>query len=227
MNYAEALQMGTFGEISPEQEKGTSKIRSQAGHLLSLINGVLEIVKIESGAVTLLKETINLVEFLGERRSDYLMPMEKELSLEWRYPEDLPAIETDRMKLSQVLSNLINNAIKFTVQGSVTVSAELVEGGQEVEFQVRDTGPGIPEDLLPFVFDKFRQIDSTTTRDHSGAGLGLFIVKSFVEILGGTVGVHSRVGEGSMFYVRLPVSPTCLAPTSSGAAGAGMNGFIN
>jgi signal transduction histidine kinase/HAMP domain-containing protein len=225
MNYAEALQMGTFGAISPEQEKGTLKIRSQAGHLLSLINGILEIAKLESGTVTLLKEPINLVEFLAEHRSDYFMPMDKEVTVEWRYPEYLPVIESDRMKLRQVLTNLVNNAIKFTEQGSVIISADFIEERETVEFQVHDTGPGIPDDLLPFVFDKFRQIDSTTTRDHSGAGLGLYIVKSFVEILGGTVSVQSRVGEGSMFSVRLPVVPPRAAAIA--AAAAEVNGFIN
>jgi len=206
MNYAEALQMGTFGKISAEQEKGTNKIRSQAGHLLSLINGILEITKIESGTVTLLKEPIDLVEFMADNRTDYVMPMEKELTLEWRYPPNLPVIESDRTKLRQVLTNLINNAIKFTDQGSVSIAANLLDEGQTLEFQVIDTGPGIPEDLLPFVFDKFRQIDSTTTRHYSGAGLGLYIVKSFVEILGGTVSAHSKIGEGSRFSVRLPIN---------------------
>jgi signal transduction histidine kinase/HAMP domain-containing protein len=225
MNYAEALQMGTFGAMSQEQEKGTLKIRSQAGHLLSLINGILEIVKLESGTVALLKEPINLVEFLADHRSDYFIPMEKEVSLEWRYPECLPTIESDRMKLRQVLTNLVNNAIKFTEHGSITISADVIDERETVEFQVRDTGPGIPEDLLPFVFDKFRQIDSTTTRDHSGAGLGLYIVKSFVEILGGTVSVQSRMGEGSVFSVRLPLLPPDVP--ASAAAPVEVNGFID
>jgi signal transduction histidine kinase/HAMP domain-containing protein len=208
MNYAEALEMGTFGGISAEQEKGTHKIRSQAGHLLSLINGILEITKIESGTVTVLSEPIDLVEFMADNRSDYVMPMEKELILEWQYPAQLPVIESDRTKLRQVLTNLINNAIKFTDQGSVTISANLLDNGQTIEFTVRDTGPGITEELLPFVFDKFRQIDSTTTRHYSGAGLGLYIVKSFVEILGGTVSAESKIGQGAVFSVHLPVRHT-------------------
>ncbi len=206
MNYAEALQMGTFGEITAEQKTGTNKISSQAEHLLALINGILEITKIESGTATLLKEPIDLVGFMADNRTDYVMPMEKELSLEWYYPAHLPTIESDRFKLRQVLTNLINNAIKFTDEGSVTISADLRNGGREVEFQVRDTGPGIPEELLPFVFDKFRQIDSTTTRHYSGAGLGLYIVKSFVEILGGTISVESTLGKGSLFSMRLPLN---------------------
>jgi signal transduction histidine kinase/HAMP domain-containing protein len=227
MNYAEALQMGTFGQISADQEKGTYKIRSQAGHLLSLINGILEITKIESGTVTLLKEPIDLVEFMADNRTDYVMPMEKELTLEWHYSADLPVIESDRMKLRQVLTNLINNAIKFTDQGSVIISANLLDEGRTVEFQVTDTGPGIPHDLLPFVFDKFCQIDSTTTRHYSGAGLGLYIVKCFVEILGGTVSVQSKLGEGSLFSVRLPVNTTSSAPCDPEHPANAVEAFLN
>lgn len=227
MNYAEALQMGTFGQISPDQEKGTHKIRSQAGHLLSLINGILEITKIESGTVSLLKEPIDLAEFMADNRTDYVMPMEKELILEWHYPAHLPVIESDRMKLRHVLTNLINNAIKFTDQGSITISANLLDGDQTVEFKVRDSGPGIPDELLPFVFDKFRQIDSTTTRHYSGAGLGLYIVKSFVEILGGTVSVQSKLGEGSLFSVRLPVNPTNIVSRARGGIAGTLEGFLN
>jgi signal transduction histidine kinase len=224
MNYAEALQMGTFGDISAEQGKGTLKIRSQAGHLLSLINGILEITKIESGTATLLKESIDLVEFMAETRTDYVMPMEKDLTLTWHSPAHLPTLESDRIKLRQILTNLINNAIKFTDQGSVSIAADVLDGGQFVEFQVRDTGPGIPEDLLPFVFDKFRQIDSTTTRHYSGAGLGLYIVKSFAEILGGSVTVQSKLGEGSLFTVRLPVNTSAARPHNASSPTAASGG---
>lgn len=205
MNYAEALRMGTFGEISADQEKGTDKIRSQAGHLLTLINGILEITKIESGTVTVQREPLDLVDFMSENRSDYMMPMEKAVILEWDFSPTLPVIVSDRMKLKQIVTNLVNNAIKFTENGAVHISMQAIEPGDILELKVADTGSGISSDLLPFVFDKFRQIDSTTTRDHSGAGLGLYIVKTFVELLGGTISVQSNLGEGSVFTVRLPL----------------------
>jgi signal transduction histidine kinase len=103
------------------------------------------------------------------------------------------------------LTNLINNAIKFTDKGTVTVSAYVTSDRKTLDIRVADTGSGIPDEQIPFVFDKFRQIDSATTRNHSGAGLGLFIVKNFVEILGGSIEVTSKVGEGSVFIVRLPI----------------------
>lgn len=205
MNYAEALRMGTFGNISSDQEKSTEKIRCQADHLLTLINGILEITKIESGTFTLFKDRIDLCEFMTENRSDYMMPMDKDLILQWEF-SDLPVITSDRMKLKQILTNLINNAIKFTDHGHVSISAQMINLERTLEFKVADTGSGIPDDLLPFIFDKFRQIDSTTIRDHSGAGLGLYIVKTFVELLNGTISVQSWVGKGSVFTVHLPVN---------------------
>jgi signal transduction histidine kinase len=207
MNYAEALSTQMFGKMSPHQEKGVEKIKSQAGHLLALINEILEITKIESGTATFQKEPINLENFMAEMESDYVMPMEKVLTLNWNYPPDLPMIVSDRVKLKQILTNLINNAIKFTDEGSVTISLRAFNGGQSVEFQVADTGSGIPEDLIPVVFDKFRQLDSSTTRNHSGAGLGLYIVKTFTELLGGAISVQSKLGEGSVFIVRLSAGP--------------------
>jgi signal transduction histidine kinase len=203
MNYAEAMKMGALGNMSSEQERGTEKIRIQAGHLLSLINGILEITKIESGSVILHKEQFELAEFISETRSDYVMPMEKHLTIDWEYPANLPVIVSDRLKLKQIVTNLINNAIKFTDDGSVTVSFQVLDQGRTLEVAVTDTGLGITEDLLPFIFDKFRQIDSTTTRHYSGAGLGLYIVKVFAGLLEGSVEASSKPGEGSVFTVRV------------------------
>jgi len=205
MNYVEALTMGTFGKITRDQEKGMGKIRSQAGHLLTLINEILEITKIDSQTTTLQMERIDLVEFFAENQSDYMIPTDKNLTVEWSYPSTLPAINSDRMKLKQILTNLVNNACKFTDHGSITISVQTLDDGRILEFKVSDTGHGIPETLLPFIFDKFRQIDSTTTRNHPGAGLGLYIVKNFVELLNGTIEVESKVGQGSVFTVRLPI----------------------
>ncbi|MGE5819745.1 MAG: ATP-binding protein, partial [Deltaproteobacteria bacterium] len=226
MNYAEALSMGTFGNISPEQKRGTVKICSQARHLLHLINGILEITKIESGTVSLHKEALNLFDFMAENRSDYVLPMEKNLTFAWEFPPDLPIIMTDRTKLKQILTNLVDNAIKFTDHGQVTVAMQVLDEGRTLEIKVSDTGCGIPDEMLPLIFDKFRQIDGTTTRDYSGAGLGLYIVKRFVELLEGTITVESRVGEGSAFIVHMPItgengmarSGPCSTPYAAGAS---------
>lgn len=204
MNYSEALRMGTFGEMGPDQARGTEKICSQAGHLLSLINGILEITKIESGTVSVENKPVDLKEFMAEIKSDYMLPIEKDIALVWNDAADLPVITSDRIKLKQILTNLINNAIKFTDHGSVTVTAEVSPGSKTVDIHVADTGAGIPTEHQSSVFDKFRQIDSATTRNYSGAGLGLYIVKNFVDLLGGTIDVRSSLGTGSVFTVRLP-----------------------
>jgi signal transduction histidine kinase len=208
MNYAEGLRTGMFGAMSPDQEKGTNKIESHARHLLYLINEILEITKIETGTVVVQKEPVNPSEFMAELRSDYMLRTDGDVILNWDYPPRLPAIHSDPIKMKQILNNLISNAIKFTEQGSITVSVRLSDQQQMLELEVADTGPGIPGELIPVIFEKFRQIDSTTTRIHSGAGLGLYIVKTFVELLDGTIEVQSKLGEGSIFTVRLPAGRT-------------------
>ncbi|MBI3063268.1 MAG: hypothetical protein HYY83_14965, partial [Deltaproteobacteria bacterium] len=145
----------------------------------------------------------------------------KTLALNWDYPGDLPFIKADSAKLRQVLQNLINNAIKFTDKGSITISTRFLpvsdspplrfgETGNRVtgvvEFKVADTGVGIPKEMLPVIFDRFRQVDSSETRSFGGVGLGLYIVKKFTELLGGTVEVESEVGKGSTFTVTIPVA---------------------
>jgi Osmosensitive K+ channel histidine kinase len=208
MNCAEALNMGVFGQSSPEQEKIHEKIRTQSSHLLSLINEILEITKIETGVVTANKERIDIHQLAAELESDYgMVSREKNMSVNWKVAVDLPQIFSDRMKLRQILINLVDNAIKFTDQGSVDICFRSVEQNY-IEFYVRDTGIGIAEEFLPQIFEKFRQIDSSTTRHHSGAGLGLYVVKSFVDVLGGTVAVQSQVKEGTTFTVRIPVGET-------------------
>jgi signal transduction histidine kinase len=206
MNCTEALTMGVFGEITPEHEKGTGKIRMQASHLLSLINGILEITKIETGGITVNSERINLSHLVTELKSDYAMvSKEKCLAINWHVPPDLPDIVCDRMKLRQLVINLVNNAIKFTDQGSVDISFRAVVDEPFVEFSVADTGIGMAAESLPHIFDKFRQVDSTTTRHYSGAGLGLYLVKSFAAVMGGSVSVQSTLGEGTTFTVRIPI----------------------
>ena len=218
MNYSEALKIGAFGAITPDQEKGTEKISVQASQLLSLINGILEITKIESGTASVQADRFDLAEFMSEVKSDYMLPLEKNLTLEWDATADLPVISSDRVKLKQILTNLINNAIKFTDKGRVMVSARVLADGPTLELRVADTGPGIAVELVPSIFEKFRQIDSATTRNHSGAGLGLYIVKNFVELLGGKIEVQSKVGEGTEFIVRLPIQPLPAQKHSTAAA---------
>ena len=206
MNCSEALTMGVFGEITPEHEKGTDKIRNQASHLLSLINGILEITKIETGGASLNLEPIDLNVLSTELESDYAMvSKEKNLTVKWHVPANLPDVTCDRIKLRQVIINLVNNAIKFTDEGSVDIFFSRVTDEPFIEVSVADTGIGMAEEFLPHIFEKFRQIDNSTTRNYSGTGLGLYLVKGFLDLLGGTIGVKSKIGEGTIFTARIPL----------------------
>jgi signal transduction histidine kinase len=127
------------------------------------------------------------------------------VSIAWQYPAYLPLLWTDDEKLRAILQNLVNNALKFTDRGMITVSARHVEHAEKIEFRVSDTGPGIAADKLPIIFDMFKQADSTATRKHEGVGLGLYIVKKFVDLLGGEISVESEPDQGSMFIVSLPL----------------------
>ena len=120
----------------------------------------------------------------------------------WRVEAQLPTIYTDPGKLKVVLKNLLSNAVKFTKEGSITVEAQAQGAG--VVISVTDTGIGIPADAQAFIFEPFRQVDSSTTRPYSGSGLGLHIVRRLLELLGGTVTVESEVGRGSTFRVWVP-----------------------
>lgn len=124
------------------------------------------------------------------------------LAFEWRVAGDLPTVRTDPVKLKMVLKNLVGNAVKFTTQGSVTVGAQKGDGG--IELFVTDTGIGIAPEVQAMIFEPFRQGDTSFTRRHDGAGLGLYIVRQLLKLLGGTVAVESQVGQGSTFRVWIP-----------------------
>jgi signal transduction histidine kinase len=201
--YAEVLSQGVLGEIQREQMHAVKTISYQSKELLRMINEILQVGSIEAGKVKSHCENVNMLDFLVELRSGYEILTKKEISLHWNIPSGLPDVWTDGEKLKHVLQNLINNAIKFTENGSVTVSARCIS--EIIEFKVRDTGIGMPQDMLPSIFQMFRQLDSSNTRSYGGSGVGLYIVKKFVDLLGGKIGVESVLGEGSTFTVTLPL----------------------
>jgi signal transduction histidine kinase len=171
-----------------------------------MVNGIMEVTKLEAEETKVERIEFGLGEFLGSLKLSYNFPLDKEFTLTWDYPSNLPVIVSDRRKLRQSLQNLINNAIKFTDKGSVTISAQYLPGTASMEFKVADTGIGISKEAQPLIFEKFRQLDSSNSRSHVGAGLGLYIVKQFSELLGGTVRVESEPGRGSTFVVTIPTS---------------------
>ena len=168
-----------------------------------MISSILEASRMEAESVKVDNREFSAEKLLSELQLSYNGPMAKDLKLIWDYPSNLPVMKTDMWMLQQILQNLINNAIKFTEKGSVTISAQFLPGTEAVEFKVSDTGIGIPKKALPLIFEKFRQMDGSQTRPYGGAGLGLYIVKTYTETLGGKVDVESEPNKGSIFTVRL------------------------
>jgi signal transduction histidine kinase len=202
--YAQALKGRLFGEINGEQEDAVSKILRQSDHLLYMVNGILDLARVEAGVRTLQWEEVALSDYLEQLRHNYDLPQQKPIAFEWSIARGLPTIRTDKMKLTIVLQNLINNAIKYTEQGTVKVSVRSSTEGEGVLFQVADTGVGIPKESISGIFGKFTQIAGSAERPYGGVGLGLHIVKVFTELLGGTVKVESELNRGSTFTLFLP-----------------------
>ncbi|HEY7560074.1 MAG TPA: GAF domain-containing protein [Candidatus Binatia bacterium] len=204
--YAEVTKEKTFGELNSEQEYALEKISSHATDLAHMINSILQVTTIEAKTVKIERRELNPSDILDELQSDYRVRANKALEILWDYPAYLPLLTTDDEKLKAILQNLINNALKFTEKGTIRVSARHVLDAQAMEFKVADTGVGIARDKLPLVFDMFKQADSSATRKHDGVGLGLYIVKKFVDLLGGQIAVQSKLGEGSTFAVSFPLN---------------------
>jgi signal transduction histidine kinase/integral membrane sensor domain MASE1 len=204
MGYTAMVKDGMLGAISSEQKKALEKVLNRSNELLAMINNILQATQMEAGQTKTESYEVNLVKFLDELRLVYDFPMEKELTLSWDYPSDLPTIKTDKGKLRQILENIINNALKFTLRGTIAVSTRYLPDAQAVQVRVVDTGIGISKDSLPTIFELFRQVDSSGTRSYDGVGIGLYIVKRFVELLNGKVEVESEPGRGSMFTVTIP-----------------------
>jgi len=204
MALSRVLGMQAKGKLSEEELNYLEIIERNGKNLLTLINDILDLAKIESGRMDVKARTFSLATTL-ENIVESLAPLaeEKNLQLQLQLPETLPPLESDEIRVVQILQNLIANGVKFTDVGSVTVSAR-VDGGKVV-VAVADTGIGIAEEDLPHIFDEFRQVDGSASRRHEGTGLGLAIARKASEMLGGGIVVSSRVGLGSIFSLTLPL----------------------
>lgn len=205
MGYTEMMQEELTDDITVEQSSYLKRIMKASEDILALVMSVLHVGSIEAGCVELIKGEVGLSTLLGELQSDLALPREKDLDFVWDVPTDLPIIRTDAEKLKHVLHKLIDNAVKFTERGQVRVSSRSFSRLGKVEITISDTGVGIPNDALPGVFEKYRQLDGSMARMYDGMGLGLFIAKKFTEVLGGELKVASEPGKGSTFTVALPV----------------------
>jgi len=196
-------------------DAATADIRDQADtiyqsgeHLLVLLNDILDLAKIEAGHMTLERCPIDLPRLLGDIAASYQAAAQgKGLSLTLALADDLPGdFQGDPTRLRQIINNLLDNAIKFTPSGTVILSAR--RDDPWLHIGVRDSGPGIDAADQARVFERFRQGAAFTTREHGGTGLGLALVKEFVELMGGTIRVESTPGDGALFVCSLPLATT-------------------
>jgi len=202
LGFSDVLLRGLDGELTELQYEDVSRIRRSGLAILELINDILDLSKIESGRMTLRLETVDVAQLTnGIVGSLGGLAGDKGLYLLTDFPEDSLAVHADPLRVNQVLTNLVGNAIKFTERGGVTIRGRL--GPTEVRVEVRDTGMGVAPEALGMIWDEFRQGD-TGSKSHSGTGLGLAISRRLVNMQGGSIGVESTPDGGSCFWFTLP-----------------------
>ena len=204
IGFSDILVRGMAGKLEPEQERQIGMIHTSGKHLLDLVNEVLDVSAIEAGRMRVERQPVD-VEELVRVVTDSLTPLaaEKGLRLSWTLAPEAAGLVSDRMRVEQVLFNLMGNAIKFTDAGSV--SLEVRRTGDDIEFVLSDTGCGISPEDQRRIFDEFYQVRQSDLSKSSGTGLGLTVSRKLMDMLGGTIEVESRLGVGSTFTVRLPV----------------------
>jgi two-component system, NarL family, sensor histidine kinase BarA len=205
LGFAELLKDAMGTQMDPKTARYVQNIVGSGKNLLDLINDLLDLAKIEAGKMEVRSEPISLSD-LFEGLANILKPLleSKKLELVDKVAAEVPILHTDPAKLQQVLYNFLSNAIKFSPpEGKVYLSAEVTDDSM-VKISVTDEGPGIDPEKHKLIFEKFRQIDGSVTRQHGGTGLGLAISKDLVGLLGGAIGVDSEPGHGATFWVKLP-----------------------
>lgn len=205
IGYDEAMIGGMVGTFTQEQMRLLVNIQQNSRRLLALINDILDLSKIEAGAIEVYLSPISPRKVISSTVETVRgLAQDKNITLETHFDDSVPeVILGDTKKLEQILVNLLSNAIKFTSEGGVKVEVSAVDR-TTWSFSVIDSGVGMPEDATQYIFEPFRQVDGTDTRKYKGTGLGLSITKELVKTLGGSIEVKSELGKGSTFIVKLP-----------------------
>jgi signal transduction histidine kinase len=192
------------GPLTQEQERQLRFVQGSVRELSEMVDDLLDLAKVEAGRISISPEWFEMVDLFSALRGMFrpIVGMGS-VSLIFEEPEQVPPIYTDDKKLAQILRNFISNALKFTSEGEVRVSARMI--GAMIEFAVTDTGIGIARDHLPALFSDFVQIDTRIQKRLRGTGLGLSLARKFAELLGGSVAVESDLGKGSRFSVLIPI----------------------
>ncbi|NNN05550.1 MAG: response regulator [Elusimicrobia bacterium] len=224
VGYTSLLLDGTYGELTTEQNEALARALAGSQDLLTLINGVLDLSKLNAGMMPVFLEDFDASALVQEVVDTMqALALNKGIGLEAVRPAAL-RLHSDRTKVKQILVNLVGNALKFTEKGKVTVRLVHDEARKTAVLSVTDTGAGIADSDIPLIFEEFRQLDGSARREHGGTGLGLAIVKKLAVLINGEITVESRVGEGSVFGVELPApvlapkpsAPVLAAPSAPG-----------
>jgi signal transduction histidine kinase len=211
INLTKFVGLGMYGPVNPEQVDILRKVVARSKHLLNLINDVLDISKIETGSLELfVEENVNIGDIVRTAvETAQSLLLGKDVVIIHEVPPDLPPLTGDAQRIQQIVLNLLSNACKFTDRGQILVCADRLNG--EIVIAIRDSGPGIAPEDRELIFEAFRQTKDGL-RKGEGTGLGLPISRRLAEAHGGRVWLESVVGQGSTFYVALPLE-TCLIPT--------------
>lgn len=222
IGFSTVILDGMSGAINEEQRSQLAIVQRNADHLLSLINDILDISRIEAGQADVVLADFRLCDVVTEVIDAAMPGIERHVRLAHNVPQGT-VIRSDRRRLKQVLTNLVGNAIKFTTQGSIRIEAS-AQHGHLLEISVIDTGIGIRDEDLARLFKPFQQINSSATRKTEGTGLGLHLCKKLVTLLGGEIWVRSEHGRGSEFTFTLPVRHTREREHEESACGGGQRG---
>jgi signal transduction histidine kinase/DNA-binding response OmpR family regulator len=205
LGFTQLLHEGEVGPLNSEQRDFLGNVLTSGGHLLRLINDVLDLAKIESGKLDFRPEPIDLPQVIGELSAILrTTSADKNVRLEMEVDPAIGTVVLDPARLKQVLYNYLSNALKFTPSGGRVLVRALTEGAESFRLEVHDTGPGLQPADLGRLFVEFQQLDAGAAKKHAGTGLGLALTKRIVEAQGGSVGVRSTPGAGSVFHAVLP-----------------------
>ena len=222
LGFSSLLKQQLYGPLNEKQVVYVEQIRKSGDHLLSLINDVLDLSKIEAGQIELAIEAIDVptlceatLTLVSQQAAD------RDIRIRKRIPRRLQPLMADEVRVRQMLLNLLSNAIKFSHEGS-EIGLEVMERGGYVHLSIWDRGIGIPEEARAVMFQPFHQLDNSLSRRHQGTGLGLSLTRQLAELHGGTVDFESQLGQGSTFTIRLPLTfvPQTRSPQVVGLPGA-------
>jgi len=204
IGFSEVIKSEAFGPGLPRYRDYAGDIHNAGAHLLSVINDILDFTKAEAGKLELRVEQVDLAEVL-EEAAGLLRQLAADRGLKFHVETcPLPPVQLDRLRVKQVILNLLSNALKFTDTGGTVWLEARHNASGSVVIRVRDTGIGIPAEMISLVFEPFRQIDSALARKYEGTGLGLSLVKTIVELHGGEVSIESKLAQGTVVTIVFP-----------------------